>query len=98
MKKKYFINANIVDPQNSIDEVGGLIINDSYDVDDNKNIPIPFERNILHFGGGQTEAVLSLPSGKYTLQLVIGDYEHMPIMPLGDNPIVSDKINIEILP
>jgi len=75
-----------------------LIINDSYDVDDNKNIPIPFERNVLHFGGGQTEAVLSLPSGKYTLQLVIGDYEHMPIMSLGQNPIVSDKINIEILP
>ena len=26
MKKQYFINANIVDPQNSINEVGGLII------------------------------------------------------------------------
>ena len=26
MKKKYFLNANIIDPLNSIDEVGGLII------------------------------------------------------------------------
>ena len=26
MKKQYFINANIVDPHNSINEVGGLII------------------------------------------------------------------------
>ena len=26
MKKKYFLNANIVDPGNSIEEVGGLII------------------------------------------------------------------------
>ena len=26
MKKQYFINANIIDPQNSINEVGGLII------------------------------------------------------------------------
>ena len=26
MKKKYFINANIVDPHNSINEIGGLII------------------------------------------------------------------------
>ena len=26
MKKKYFLNANIVDPQNSIEEIGGLII------------------------------------------------------------------------
>ena len=29
MKKKYFLNANIIDPQNSIDEVGGLIINEN---------------------------------------------------------------------
>ena len=28
MKKKYFLNANIIDPQNSMDEVGGLIINE----------------------------------------------------------------------
>ena len=29
MKKKYFLNANIIDPQNSIDEVGGLIIDEN---------------------------------------------------------------------
>ena len=28
MKKKYFINGNIIDPQNSIDEIGGLIISE----------------------------------------------------------------------
>ncbi len=28
MKKKYFLNANIIDPKNSIEEVGGLIINE----------------------------------------------------------------------
>ena len=28
MKKQYFINANIVDPHNSINELGGLIINE----------------------------------------------------------------------
>jgi len=28
MKKKYFLNANIIDPQNSLNEVGGLIINE----------------------------------------------------------------------
>ena len=26
MKKKYFINANIIDPHNNISEIGGLII------------------------------------------------------------------------
>ena len=29
MKKKYFINANIIDPGNSLDEIGGLIINEA---------------------------------------------------------------------
>ena len=28
MKKKYFLNANIIDPQNSIDEIGGMIVNE----------------------------------------------------------------------
>ncbi len=28
MKKKYFINANILDPHNSIEEIGGLIVNE----------------------------------------------------------------------
>ena len=28
MKKKYFLNANILDPLNSLSEVGGLIINE----------------------------------------------------------------------
>ena len=29
MKKKYFLNANIIDPGNSLDEIGGLIINET---------------------------------------------------------------------
>ena len=29
MKKKYFLNANIIDPKNSINEVGGIIINEN---------------------------------------------------------------------
>ena len=28
MKKKYFLNANIIDPHNSIEEIGGLIVNE----------------------------------------------------------------------
>ena len=41
-----------------------LIINNSYNVQENIGIPIPFDRNILHFGGGQTETLLTLPPGK----------------------------------
>ena len=29
MKKKYFLNANIVDPHNSLEELGGLIVNEN---------------------------------------------------------------------
>ena len=34
MKKKYFINANIIDPHNSLNEIGGIIIgeNDSTEI------------------------------------------------------------------
>ena len=28
MKKQYFLNANIIDPKNSLEELGGLIINE----------------------------------------------------------------------
>ena len=28
MKKQYFLNANIIDPKNSIEEIGGLIVNE----------------------------------------------------------------------
>jgi dihydroorotase len=29
MKKQYFINANIIDPHNSINEIGGLIVGEN---------------------------------------------------------------------
>ncbi len=29
MKKKYFINANIIDPHNSLNEIGGIIIGEN---------------------------------------------------------------------
>ena len=79
-----------------------LIINGAYDVLSNAKQPIPYGKNILHFGGGQTEANLSLPPGKYSLQLVLGDYEHRPIAApdttLVNNVILSEIIDIEILP
>jgi len=77
-----------------------LIINNEYDVVSNSKDPIPYGKNILHFGGGQTEAVLSLSPGKYILQLALGDYEHTPVKPINTlsnrAPLVSEKINIEI--
>ena len=76
-----------------------LIINKAYNVTENVGIPIPFDRNVLHFGGGQTEAELSLPPGKYVLQLALGDYQHTPVIINGKKELaLSNEITVEILP
>jgi len=54
--------------------------------------PIPSDRNHLHFGLGQTETVLDLPPGKHTLQLLMGDAEHVP----HDPPVMSKRIRITV--
>lgn len=54
--------------------------------------PIPNDRNHLHFGGGQTETILELPPGTHTLQLLMGDKEHIPHNP----PVYSKKITITV--
>ena len=41
---------------------------------------------------GETEAVISLPPGKHTLQLLLGDEEHEPQAPA----LYSDKITIMV--
>lgn len=54
------------------------------------NMPIPADKNHLHFGKGQTETVLNLPKGKHTLQLLLGNYLHIP----HSTPLISEKIEI----
>ena len=54
------------------------------------NEPIPSDKKHLHFGAGQTEVRLELSPGAHTLQLVLGDSEHIPF----DPPVVSRKIRI----
>ena len=54
--------------------------------------PIPANKNFIHFGKGQTEAILELPKGKRTLQLLMGNYLHIP----HKEPVISDKITIFI--
>jgi hypothetical protein len=58
------------------------------------NQPIPSDKHHLHFGAGQTETLLDLPPGPHTLQLVLGDADHMPFNP----PVVSRVVHIEVLP
>ena len=54
--------------------------------------PIPASAEILHFGGGQTEVQLTLPPGKHTLQLLLGNQYHLPHIP----PLISEPITIVV--
>jgi hypothetical protein len=53
---------------------------------------IPSDRNHLHFGAGETDARIELPPGKHTLQLLLGDQNHVPFVP----PVYSKKITITV--
>jgi hypothetical protein len=50
----------------------------------------PMVGDIRHFGGGQTEAEITLPPGTHTLQLLLGDMNHVP----HDPPVLSEKITV----
>lgn len=54
--------------------------------------PIPNDRNHLHYGAGETEARVELPPGTHTLQLLLGDKDHVPHKP----PVHSKKITITV--
>lgn len=54
--------------------------------------PLAATAEVKHFGGGQTETVLTLEPGEHTLQLLLGNYSHIP----HDNPVLSDKISITV--
>ena len=54
--------------------------------------PIPADAQHRHFGGGQTEAVLMLPAGQHTVQLVFADGSHIPHNP----PVVSPVITVTV--
>ena len=56
------------------------------------NEPIPQDKAHLHFGAGQTEGVIELPPGEHTLQLVLGDWSHLPFHP----PIMSAVIHVTV--
>ena len=54
--------------------------------------PLPADDNHKHFGGGQTEAMVTLPKGQHTLQLLLGDWTHIPHEP----PVMSEPITITV--
>lgn len=55
-------------------------------------LPIPKDDQHVHFGKGQTETSIELAPGEHTLQLVLGDSNHIPHIP----PVVSNTITITV--
>jgi len=56
-------------------------------------LPLPASDKIVHFGKGQSEASVMLTQGKHTLQLLLGDQNHIPHNP----PVMSKKITITVV-
>jgi hypothetical protein len=54
--------------------------------------PIPADDNHIHFGRGQTEHQIKLPPGEHTLQLLLGDANHIPHSP----PVMSEQIKVYV--
>ena len=52
----------------------------------------PISNKHLHLHKGQTEAIVELKQGKHTLQIVMGDYSHIP----HDPPVMSEQITINV--
>ena len=57
------------------------------------NAPIPSDQNHLHFGKAQTSAEIELEPGEHTLQLLLGDGNHVPHA----TALISDPILITVV-
>lgn len=54
--------------------------------------PLLSDSHHKHYGGGQTETTILLIPGHHTLQLIMGDKNHIP----HDPPIMSEPITITV--
>jgi len=52
--------------------------------------PLPNREGIYHFDKAEKSAVINMPPGEHTLQLVFADYRHIP----HDPPVMSEKITV----
>jgi hypothetical protein len=53
----------------------------------------PMGGDIMHFGGGQTETEVTLEPGQHSLQLLVGDMNHVP----HDPPVYSEQITVTVV-
>ena len=52
----------------------------------------PMGKDVMHFGGGQTEKTVTLEKGQHTLQLILGNHLHIPHKPA----VISEKITVTV--
>ena len=52
----------------------------------------PISNKHLHLHKGQTQAILELKQGPHSLQIVMGDYSHIP----HDPPVMSKQITVNV--
>lgn len=62
------------------------------DADELPLMNMPMGSEVKHFGGGQTQTQLELSPGEHSLQLILGDYLHIPHDPV----VASEKITITV--
>ncbi|MED5239213.1 MAG: DUF4399 domain-containing protein [Pseudomonadota bacterium] len=56
------------------------------------DMPLPATEHVVHFGKGQTSTTLELEPGEHTLQLLLGDWRHIP----HDPAVLSQEITITV--
>jgi len=89
---KFGISGMAVAPAGQFADNSGhhhLLINTELE---NPGQPIPSDAGHLHFGKGQTETTIELEPGQHTLQLVLGDGNHIPHEP----PVISGIVTITV--
>ncbi len=69
-----------------------LLINTPMLEGEDLDFSIPADDAHIHFGGGQTETQLELAPGTHTLQLLLGDENHVPHNP----PVASEIVTITV--
>jgi hypothetical protein len=69
-----------------------LLINLTEELD--PTLPLPANETVVHFGAGQTEAEITLPEGQHRLQLMLGNFLHIP----HDPPVRSPVITVTVKP
>lgn len=58
----------------------------------NLALPIPADSEHVHFGDGSTATEITLEPGEHTLQMLLGDYLHIPHNP----PLTSGVVTITV--